>query len=203
MSKRSIVIIFCMLLLLAGSACNSKLSIEPNNNKSFEAVITNHYLREDMVAAKACFEAWAPFKSVYLDDICDMFKFKPQCKRKVDENNYYYILSNQNHSYRCFIFVDEDDEIQEMLVVGEFLAMEHFVTDYELYGEGVNNLWKYKQAAVFAGNSVAYILYDGVAILPNHAIGADVLPKYFSDEEWFDTFRQYEAIYILPIDRKA
>lgn len=143
-----------------------------------------------------------------MNDLAKEVGLTLECKRQSEEQEFYYLIYGS--SYRCFIFVDSEEIVQNVIVVWKFATIEQTkehiasldsnTSILESPQYGYCDLWR-----DCGGSSVyricLFILKDGVMLIKSADPYKYPHYFYFTDEEWSLVCEEWYGFRILPIDK--
>lgn len=222
MKKAKIIICAFVVLLVSIALIVLLIEKEPevNNTVSADSLITKEYSLERLMLIEAIFNVRSGFEDVTAKDLARENDVKLECKRQTSSDSFYYILAGDG--YRCFIFVDSDDIVENTIVMRQFATCDEvaqIVTELSLLGDkmSIDEVSQYNLKDSFyvcctaSGCDYLYFpLSDGVMIMRRPHLYNDIdAPEYYyyTDEEWPDPMWEVEFsswncfCEILPLDK--
>lgn len=212
MMKRRLLIaavILTAVLALSLFWKTKALPVEVNNANQVEEIVSKEY---DIVALKmveAIFQAQSGSQTIDAITLAKEAKVKLECKRQVDTDAFYYVIKGWG-DWRCFIFADADDVVQEVLVASGFHSvaeiqdsvhsiqaagreLPEWSTTYAKIVLDIDSNYKYYQ----------YILQDGILIVqwPWMPVVHEIEYHYYTDQEWEEERENWMGYTILRIDK--
>lgn len=196
-----LIIFFCLFIRCRGS-------IKIDNTVPANQIITVNHGLEKALLAEAVFRVCDGFGDVTTSQLSKNVGLKLECKRQVSETEFYYVIKGDG--YRCFIFTNSSEVVQEVVVARDFVTtekMKYLVSQYgyttriaDTAEDGMRWICRdIGMSSVY--RNILFTLEDGVMIM--RFIGEIVGPKflYFTDEEWMTVHNEWEGFLILPIDK--
>ncbi len=200
----------CILIVLLIYHSES-YTVEIDNTNPVEKIITEDYGLERLLLAEAIFNVRDGFGDVYSYDLADEVEIRLECKRQVSPTQFYYVVCGDG--YRCFLFVDEGERIQEVLVATRFSTIEETkkqiedlsMLDRSLYlTDSADYATNFKSCGHSAGYwHQLFTLQDGALIMKEPYPLSKGVPEYFfyTNEEWMKNYEDWNGFVILPIDK--
>lgn len=215
--KRKILIFAASILLVIGIGVLifvfgfQNTNIKVDNTTPAEQIVTKKYGLEKQLLVKEIFYVRRGFHDVNAFALAKEVGIKLECKRQVSEDQFYYVVLGD---YRCFIIVDEENIVQEVLTVRKFPTIAQakktverlekeddgmYITD--TFECGFRYLWR------ACGSSSVYLdfyfpLQDGALLIRTTGKIAKGQYLYFTEEEWQQEYEDWECFVILPIDKQ-
>lgn len=93
-----------------------------DNITSADELITQDCSLESIYVLQALFSARGQFHEVDVGDLAREANVRLQCKRQLTHDCYYYIV--QGHGLRCFLFTDDEDNVQNIIAAYRFLTLD-------------------------------------------------------------------------------
>lgn len=193
----------CLIVAIFLGAC---ASVRVDNDAASAELVRHNYNQEDFFTIQAIFNVQRSFHPVSVDYLCDYEGLQPECKREVEDGYDYYVLLD--HTIRCFIFVDDKDDVQNVLVAYRFPTLQ----DVQERCGSEKPLDRFpnfddNRVAIDLGttpsgiSTVVYFCADGV-VTATYQNGAEPCYTFYTDDAWEASYSEIGRYHILPIDKQ-
>lgn len=178
-----------------------------DNNLSADALLSKHYNQEQFFTIQAIYNVQKSFHPVAAEYLCDYENMRLECKREIENGFDYYVLAGK--TIRCFLFVDDEDNVENIVVVYRFPSVEDVRSrsgsntpfgafpNFDDYRSSINLRESNNET-----DTLVFFCSDGVVVARD--IGGDSFAlDTYTDEAWEDCFTEFGGYLILGIDKNA
>ena len=206
----TIAVCLCGMVLILLPSFNH---VVQDNETPAQVLIAHRYHQEEFYTAQAAFHVRNSFHDVYAKDLAKEYNFSLECKRMINNGLFYYLLLG--NGYQCYIFVDENDVVQEVLVTDSFPSEKEVRNMISVcasldipYPSGYNIAacelpLKTEENYIYT----EFILQVGVLIVKSPwGIAAQDSQQefyFYSDDEWASVCDEWDGYTILQIDKNV
>ena len=205
MKNRMLTGLLCMALFVAIflSGC---ASVRVDNSVASAELVQHNYNQEDFFTIQAIFQVQRSFHTVSVSYLCEYEGLQLECKREIADGYDYYVLLD--HTIHCFIFVDNKDDVQNVLVTYRFPTLQDVQercgseNPYDQFPNFEDGRVAIDLGTNPAGSSeVVHFCSDGV-VMATFQNGAKPHYTFYTDDEWEAAYPEITGYHILPIDKQ-
>lgn len=197
-------IALCLLAIFCLSGCSH---VRVDNSAACAELVRHNYNQEDFFTIQAIFNLQRSFHPVSARYLCDYEGLKLECRRSIAVGYDYYVLLDD--TIRCFIFVDGGDNVQNVLVVYRFPALQDVQErcssekPFDSFPNADDNRVAIDLGSGPSGDmsTVVYFCSGGV-VMATYQDNAEPLYTVYTDDEWAQVFSDHGGYQILPIDKQ-
>lgn len=202
-ARRCITVALCLLAAAFLVSCST---VRVDNSTAATELVRHSYNQENFFTIQAIYQVQRSFHTVSASYLCKYESLQLECKREIVNGHSYYVLLD--NTIRCFIFVDDKDDVQNVLVTYRFPTLQDVQErcDSEKPYDQFPNFEDSRVAIGLgtdpAGTSeVVYFCSDGVVMA---AYQNDAEPRYtfYTNDEWELAYPEITEYHILPIDKQ-
>ena len=204
MIKRLCVTVISLALVTALFCGCSTVRVD--NAAASADLVRHNYNQEDFFTIQAIFNVQRSFHPVSASYLCDYEGLKLECKREIPDGYDYYVLLHD--TIRCFIFVDDEDDVQQVLVAYRFPTL----ADVQSRCNSADSNQAFPtydddRVSVTIGRdpsgtkTVLYFCSDGV-LTATYQDDAEPLYQAYTDDALAQAYPPLSSYQILPIDKQ-